>query len=159
LHAAELGERAASSAARAEAFGAPAALRLLHLGGDRALAALELLLLVLHALELGLHVEDGGALLGAQRLGAIAVADGALLLDERLTRELLVVRLEGELGALVPFVDLGIEVVDLLPEHLLGGDALDELFARGADLVLHLLDDEIEALLRILRLVQQRTDV
>ena len=44
-------------------------------------------------------------------------------------------------------------------EDLLGLEPFDELFARGLDLVLHLLDNEVEVLSRVVGFVEQRVDV
>ena len=54
---------------------------------------------------------------------------------------------------------LGVEVVDLLAQHLLGGDALDQLFLRGPDWSFISSTMRSIDLLRILRLVEERVHV
>lgn len=97
--------------------------------------------------------------LGVERLGPIAIADDALLLHERLARERLVVGLERQLGALRPLVGLGVELLDLLLELLLRGEGGDDLLLREDRLLLHLLDDELQALFRVVGAVEQGVHV
>src|SRR6185312_706116 len=94
----------------------------LGLGGlrdDRALAVLQLGRFLLHALELGLHLVGGGALLRAQRLGSIALAGDALLLKQRVARQLVVAALDRQLRAGRPLGGLGLELLELAPQLFL----------------------------------------
>lgn len=157
--AAELVEGCPAAALGAERLCPAACLRLLHLGGDDAFAGVDLLVLLLHALQIGLVAGRRGAGLGEQGLGSVAIGDDGLLLDERLAGERLVVGLEGELGALAPLLGLGVERSDLALKLLLGGDAGGDFLLGEHDLLAHLGDHQLDALAWVLCLVEQRVDV
>ena len=73
--------------------------------------------------------EAASLLLAARPVGDLELARRALLLLEGLASQRLVSALQRELGAVVPALDVGAEVVALLLELLLRGEGGDDLLA------------------------------
>jgi hypothetical protein len=131
----------------------------LRLRRDRRLPQSELFELLLHARELTAHFQRCAALFGAKGLRAVALFDHPLLLCERFTREALVVLLQGELGAGAPLRGLGVQRVDLLLELLFGRHRAHDLLPRGAELLLHFVQQEVDGFSGIIEVVEQRVEV
>src|SRR5690606_12673137 len=111
--------------------------------------------LLLHPLELVLHLERRVALIDARLLDGRELLLRPPLLAKRLARERLVLALERELGALLPLFDFGAKVVRLFAELLLGSDRRDDVLAPGLELVGHLLEVELEELPVVFGFVEQ----
>src|SRR5690606_25814919 len=123
---------------RAEVLRAATLTRLLHLRRERALAGFDLLDPPLHALELPLHLEPVGELIGTELLRVVPLGLHPPALLQSRPRQLVIAAPHRELRALRPSGDLTIELVDLRPQLLLRRDAADDLPTRGAELLTHL---------------------
>jgi hypothetical protein len=126
---------------------------------DGSLFGVELLELGVSAFEVVFELQGLGTLLGAECFRAVALFDQPFLEEQGFSGEALVPCLDRQLGASLPLVDLSVDLFDFRAQALFCGDGADDLLAAASDLLAHLLDEQIDGLLGVLRLVEQGVHV